>query len=570
MLTDERAAPAPPAPISPEVAAVTAHPGKLPGSGDPGRRHLFELTAFVVLFAGFELDQLRALLSYGRVATDEDQTLLWFAGRELLALHVHQPNFYGQNYNTVFEALPGQLLHLLGISLALASPLGTMLIASVCWLVLAWVALRRGHQLATAAALALPVCLSVPYLLLFDAPRGVLSGDLAGVVAVAAALAIRRPHWRLAVLLAVGGLAIAWDNAVALVVLPALAATTVSSMRGLLERPWRTLVFAGGAILIPAGWLALDHLWYRGHAADLTAANVNTKLQLSTLGTNLSHPARLFGFYEPQLWQNPAVVIAAIALLLILAVAVSFTVRRSAPAVAALTFLVVLLVILSVRDTLDVHPDLYLSGSRFLVPMPIGLWVVLFFTLAAIRDHRRGRAPGRRRLDPRVPLAAFTVVALASVVSAQARFGAEIRRVTAIDAGTHPVLVVVNPTALLAECADVTRVYHATRAELLVTYQRNVAYGCAAQDGLNTLDTDYERRGWLRRTADNQPISRILIQGWSCRTLSAHAGACRAEGHGTVLLTTPHRPPGVTLAATAVALGGARSATQTVTDTAAP
>jgi hypothetical protein len=513
-------------------------------------------TALVVLFAGFELDQLRALLGYGRVATNEDQTLLWFAGRELLALHVHEPNFYGQSYNTVFEALPGQLLHVLGLSLALATPLGTMLLASACWLVLAGVALRRGHQLAAAAALALPVCLGVPYLLLFDAPRGVLSGDLAGALAVAAALAIRRPRWRLAVLLAVGGLAIAWDNAVALAVAPALAATTIGSLRDLLQRPRRTLLVAGAALLVPAGWLVLDHLWYGGHAVDLTAASHNMSLQPSVLGTNLAHPARLFGFYEPQLWQQPAVVVAAIAALLILAVAVSLTVRRAAPAAAALTFLVVLLVILSVRDTLDVHPDLYLSGSRFLLPMPIGLWVVLFFTLAAIRDRPRGRARGRRRLDPRVPLAAITVLALASIVSAQARFGATVRAVTAVDAGAHPVIGVVNPTALLAECAVIARVYRTTRAQLLVTDQRNVAYGCAAQDDLNTLVAGYERRGWLLARAATRPVSRILIQGWTCRSFSARAGACRPEADGTVLLTTASRPPGVTLAGTAIGVRG--------------
>jgi hypothetical protein len=557
MLTDERAAPAPPVPVSPGVEAVTSYPATHPSAGEPGRSRLLGWTALVVLLAGFGLDQLRALLGYGRLATNEDQTLLWFAGRELVRFHLHQPNFYGQNYNTVFEALPGQLFHMLGVSLALASPLGTMLIASACWLILAWVALRRGHRLAAAAALALPVCLSVPYLLLFDAPRGVMSGDLAGVVAVAAALAIDRPRWRLAVLLAVGGLAIAWENAVALAIIPALAATTVSSLRGLLERRQRTLLVAGAALLVPAGWMVLDHLWYRSHAVDLTAANVNTKLQLSVLATNLGHPARTFGFYAPQLWQRPVVLIAAIAALLILAVAVSFAARRSAPAAAALTFLVVLFVILSARDTLNAHPDLYRSGSRFLLPMPIGLWVVLFFTLAAVRDHRRGRTPGRRRLDPRLPLAAMTALALASVISAQARFGAELRRVTAVDAGTHPALVVVNSTALLAECADVKRLYRTTRAQLLVTYQRNVAYGCAAQDDLNTLDTDYERRGWLLRAATKRPVRRILIRGWTCGMLSARTGACRAEGHDMVLLTTPPRPASVSLALAGVPLRGA-------------
>ena len=77
---------------------------------------------------------------------------------------------------------------------------------------------------------------------------------------------------------------------------------------------------------------------------DLTATNVNTHLSLSVLHTNLSHPARLFAFYAPQLWQHPAVVMAAIGALLILAIAASVTTRRWAPAAAAITFLVTLLV----------------------------------------------------------------------------------------------------------------------------------------------------------------------------------------------------------------------------------
>jgi hypothetical protein len=90
-------------------------------SGDHDRSRRLARLGLIALFACFAIDQLHALLGYGRFATDEDQTLLWFAGRELLHLHLHEPNFYGQNYNTVFEAIPGELLHLLGVSLALAA-----------------------------------------------------------------------------------------------------------------------------------------------------------------------------------------------------------------------------------------------------------------------------------------------------------------------------------------------------------------------------------------------------------------------------------------------------------------
>jgi len=37
-----------------------------------------------LLAAGLLIDQLRALLSFGRSHTDQDQTILWYAGRELL------------------------------------------------------------------------------------------------------------------------------------------------------------------------------------------------------------------------------------------------------------------------------------------------------------------------------------------------------------------------------------------------------------------------------------------------------------------------------------------------------
>ena len=100
--------------------------------------------------------------------------------------------------------------------------------------------------------------------------------------------------------------------------------------------------------------------------------------------------------------------------------------------------------------------------------------------------------------------------------------------------------------------------YRRVRAQLLVTDQRNAAYGCAAQDNLNTLDTDYERRGWLLAQADTRPVSRILIQGWTCRALAARSATAARRRHGTVLLLTPPRPASVSLAATAVVPRGAR------------
>ena len=53
----------------------------------------------IILMAALVADQLRVVFSFGVAHTDEDQTLLWYAGRQLLSGRLREPNFYGQRYN---------------------------------------------------------------------------------------------------------------------------------------------------------------------------------------------------------------------------------------------------------------------------------------------------------------------------------------------------------------------------------------------------------------------------------------------------------------------------------------
>jgi hypothetical protein len=45
------------------------------------------------------------LLQFSTRFTDEDQTLFWYAAQEFAHLRFREPCFYGQNYNTLWEAL---------------------------------------------------------------------------------------------------------------------------------------------------------------------------------------------------------------------------------------------------------------------------------------------------------------------------------------------------------------------------------------------------------------------------------------------------------------------------------
>ncbi len=100
--------------------------------------------------------------------------------------------------------------------------MATTILVTLAWVLVAAGAYRRGQPIAALLALAAPLVMRVQYLLLFDAPRGVVAGDFAAAVAVAIALGARRYQIRLCSLVAIGGLAILWENAAALFVIPVL------------------------------------------------------------------------------------------------------------------------------------------------------------------------------------------------------------------------------------------------------------------------------------------------------------------------------------------------------------
>ena len=494
------------------------------------------------------VEQARVLLDFSRQQTNEDQTLLWYAGRQLLGLHLHEPNFYGQRYNTVFEAIPGELIHLLGVSLGTAIPLGTTLIATACWVVLAAAAYYRKQYVGAAVALALPLCFGTAYMLLFDAPRGVLSGDLFAALAVAGAVAIRRPQWRLAFVMGIGGLAFLWDYAAVLAVAP-VAAVSVMQVANVAVRQWRStiLAVAAGGVL-PLSWWILDREWYASHPVDVTAPPVASTPQLLVLRHNLHHLNRLVDIYNPQLWPSPDATVALVVALVIAAAAVGILRRRVEALIAGLGLFAVIVVTLSVRKTVDSHPGLYLSGGRFLLPLPIGIWAVAYFMMS-----RQSDVPGVRRgplLTGRGILAAVAVVGvigLGSTIRAEADLGSTIHSYRVADQMTAAVVPPIDPPLLLAQCGEITSLYRHDGAQLLVTDDRSVAYGCAAATGINTLDRTYDRRGWLLREAAVRPLSRILLQGFTCAGLTVEPGTCDDVGPQLVLLTTTAEPAALTL-----------------------
>jgi hypothetical protein len=493
--------------------------------------------AAIALTAGLLIDQLRVVLSFGRYHADEDQTLLWYAGRELLHGSLHEPNFYGQKYNTVFEALPGALFHLTGLAWGTAIPLGTALLATMAWVALAIGAYRRGNPVAALLALAAPLLMRAQYLLLFDAPRGVLAGDLAAALATAVALGSRRHEVRICALVGIGGLGVLWDNAAALLVIPVLIYIMCSDVSRLREHPRRTGFLVSVAAVPPLGWYFFAHVFYSSHTYDLTYPSVSTTPHWSMFVHNI-HGLELYtSFFAPALApvSRVAVILLMEAFVLVLVLAIR---RRAIPLLLATCSLVVLICLaLSLNRASDVQPGLYLSGPRLLLTLPFAVW---FLVLAASEAKRKSAPSDVSHIGRYVVV--ITSLALISLVATQITFSSVASHAVAPDLSPLGGVRVTNPTLISSQCARITKVYRDTGAQLLASNDLNLAYGCAAEDGINTIAPYFDRRGWVIRSSIREPVHRILVQVPGCRDIPARAGRCTPEPANVVLVLTPSVP----------------------------
>jgi hypothetical protein len=489
-----------------------------------------------VLASGLFIDQLRALLSFGRTHTDQDQTILWYAGRELLSGKVYEPNFFGQRYNTTFEAVPGALLHAAGLSWGTALPLATTLLVTLAWVLLAATAYRLGQPLAALLALAAPLLMRVQYLLLFDAPRGVLAGDCAAALAMAIGLAARRYQLRLGALVAIGGLAILWDYAAAIAVIPVLVYVVCRDWPEYRRRGGQTVLLVAAAILPPLTWYLFTVTWWNAHHSSVTYPAAASSLHWSVWVHNFDHLSAYVSYFAPALAPvaDVAVFLLASGIVLVMVLAIR---RRSLALLLANCSLLALL-FLALTSTSALLPGLYLAGSRILLPLPFAAW---FLSFAVLDTAKRTRPYGSPR--PQQHVIAIVVLATISLIVTQINFSRVATRSITPTVGVS----VATPTQLSALCAGLMSVYRSTDAQLLATNNVNEAYGCAADDGLNTLIPYFDRRGWLIQASLRKPVQRILVAVPSCSYVTSAAGQCTPEPANVVLVRTHPVPAAHTL-----------------------
>ena len=137
---------------------------------------LLEALVLLVLVVFILQNRLALGRAFLFVYGDEDQTLLWHAGMDLLHGRIPEPCFYGQSFNSCLEGYLAAPLLWAKMPPWYAVPTVTIFLGLVPFLAIALSAWRRERPALAAFALLIPAALPVRYAMLTGMPRGFITG----------------------------------------------------------------------------------------------------------------------------------------------------------------------------------------------------------------------------------------------------------------------------------------------------------------------------------------------------------------------------------------------------------
>lgn len=113
---------------------------------------------------------------FGFKFSDSDQAIMWNALKDFSNGVFHEPRFYGQNYNTMLEALLAVPLYKLGVEPYKAVTIVTTIISLFPFWFLSFLAYKKKNRVLGLAILSVPLLMPIEYHLMTSLSRGFITG----------------------------------------------------------------------------------------------------------------------------------------------------------------------------------------------------------------------------------------------------------------------------------------------------------------------------------------------------------------------------------------------------------
>lgn len=472
------------------------------------------------------IEKIRVVHGIGINFTTEDQTIFWWVTQDYLRFRFYEPLFYGTPYSSHLESLLAAPLVALGVQFKLAIPLVTALLTAAPFLLLSYIAWRRGLHVASIIVLSAQFLLPVEFGALATQAAQPTGAAVGGIAAAALFSSLRAPI-RFGLFGFLGSVALCLHPNSVYLVGPAGVYLVITQFRN----RWFWLCCGLPTIAVAVTYyFALN--FYKTHPAYLLHPQWPVDFHWVQFSDGINHLDRHLGDLTPTPFHSSGFLM----LIVLATIWLTASTRQWPRTVASLVLVVGILLSLAISKAHNGSDSFTFPYCRVFYSYPLAvLWLIVLW--AQVTPAPRGPLARRGAV-----LGALTLIAMGTW--RQTNLTTEMDRVVAVPQSVVSLAVTNN---VLENCKHLKQIAEANGVDLVMhAGNRLEAYACGAKwyGKLDNIFPPYDRRTALMLKERDLVRSRILITEPSdriCRTARRRGLQCQViEGvPQTALISSP-------------------------------
>ncbi len=410
---------------------------------------------------------------------------MWLATKNYAQGLFYEPRFYGQDYNSMIEALLSVPLYKLGIPLHIALPITTTLFTLFPVFLLAVLTYRKKSKIAGIILLCLFLTLSFEYDLITSMPRGFVTG-----IAFSALIFLFMDHDNYFSYLSIPLIAILSyyinENSI-LICTPLVFLLFLKNHK---KKKFYVCFTAGLLIGLFVHWLIERFYANNSH---YIVHSYKLELSFASLKEGLLHLDMFFDQVSPALWKQGSLILVLFLLMAML----FYKTKKNDHAIISLFIPFMLLAPLLVSKVHDGTDSVFFSYSRMYLAVPI--IVLLFVSWIEFKNRKWAYL--------------FTIIAVFFLSIKISNAKAFIEK----NMNKNHVVSTINIKKLYKECAGLFSIATGNNIDLIIIVDHwnydfyNYACPACIKQFPKTLRPAYERRTWRLVEDENKVYSNVLL-----------------------------------------------------------
>lgn len=466
------------------------------------KENIFTCSILILLCLLNVIYRVIVLKHFAFAYTDSDQVVMWCGARDFSLRQFHEPAYYGQNYNSMIEALLASLFFK-WITPRHAVPLITSFLALAPYFLVGGICYLKKCKVQSFLVLLVPLLLPPEYDLITSMPRGFVTGIF---FAVLGSIAVYYPEKKW------GFFFFTLLNMIAITLNPNAVLITFSVGLILLFTNYKNKLFylysATGAVIGLLPYVYIQH-FYEQHPKYIVHAQWKLEFSIEYLKQGLLNLNRSFAFVVPGLWYQSA-------MLFLLFLTITWILVRQKEWIKGVIMCMLIffiLLTLGINKIYDGDETLFYHYSRMFLALP--LVFVLFLKFIKIEKQKW--------------------VAAAVVISAISFFSFKTMELEeTISESVRPLpneMITTIPVGeLLGSCDAINTVCKQQEVNLVIVVKlwsdNFITYGCQACDESfpPVIDPKNDRRTW-RLMEEREKINKTILfldQGETMSKLVQH------------------------------------------------